>query len=358
MKKLFLLSVAFLLFSFPLQKEAAHADTVSASEIVMDITSERILHKHNENAVLPMASTTKILTAIIIIEDCDLNDVAEVPSEATKAEGSSVYLKEGEHISVIELLYGLMLRSGNDCAVTLAVFHSGSIEKFAETMNERAKLYGASNSHFTNPHGLPDENHRSTAYDLAKITAHAMQNETFRKIVGTQYYRQRNWKNKNKMLVEYEGATGVKTGYTVKAGRCLVSSACRNDMHLVCVVLNSPDMFARSKELLNRSFAEYTPRKIASAQTIYSLKTDVPGKNCEARLKEDVYYPLTERENVKSKVILPQKAYLPVKKDEKIGKIEFYLENQLIFSRDLCIINGAEKSYGDYLKEIVRNFSH
>lgn len=357
MKKLFILAFSFFLVLFSFERTSVYAETSSKSEIVIDIISERVLYKHNENAVLPMASTTKILTAIIVIEDCALTDVVEVPQEATITEGSSVYLKEGEEISVRELLYGLLLRSGNDCAVTLAVFHSGSIEAFAEIMNEKAQSYGATNSRFVNPHGLPDEGHYTTAHDLAKISAHAMRNETFKKIVGTQYYRQRNWKNKNKMLVEYDGATGVKTGYTKKAGRCLVSSAERNDLQLLCVVLNSPDMFARSKELLDNAFSRYQRRKIASKKEIYTLKTDVKGKECTAGLPEDVYYPLEASEKIETRILLPERISLPVKKDEKIGKIEFYLENQLIFSRNLCIINGAEKSYGNFLREIARNFS-
>lgn len=177
------------------------------------------------DARLPMASTTKILTAIIILEDCDLNEIISVPKQAELAGGSSVYLREGDQISVRDLLYGLMLRSGNDCAVSLAIRHSGDLKAFAQAMNERAVRIGAEHSHFCNPHGMPDENHYTTARDLAIISAYAMNNETFREIVSCQYYEAKSWKNKNKMLFDYDGAIGIKTGFTTRAGRCLVTAA-------------------------------------------------------------------------------------------------------------------------------------
>ena len=214
------------------------------------------MHALNADERLPMASTTKILTAIIIIEDCKLDEEVTVPKEAEGAEGSSVYLKAGDVYTVEELLYGLMLRSGNDCAETLALYHSGSIERFAAVMNRRALRMGAEHSSFVNPHGLPDDRHYTTARDLALITAYAMENETFRTIVSCKFYEGRAWKNKNKMLFEYEGADGVKTGFTTRAGRCLVTSATRDGVRLVCVVLSSPQMYERTAELLDQAFVK------------------------------------------------------------------------------------------------------
>lgn len=252
----------------------ASAAAVSKGEAVMEVYTGRLLYGNGQNKRLPMASTTKILTAIIIIEDCNLEKVVKIPAAAVGVEGSSVYLKCGEEYTVEQLLYGLMLRSGNDCAETLALYHSGSIAAFAQEMNERARAWGALNSHFTNPHGLPDENHYTTAEDLAKIACHAMQNPVFREIVSTKFYEPNGWKNKNKMLYNYEGANGIKTGYTVRAGRCLVTGALRGDMQLVCVVLYSPEMYERSAELLDEAFKNYSMQKLYAAENEFIRSTD------------------------------------------------------------------------------------
>ena len=236
-----------------------------SSEIVMEVSTNRVLYGNNYNQKKYMASTTKILTAITIIENCDLSEVVTVTNKTIGIEGSSIYLEEGEKLTVKELLYGLMLRSGNDCAETLAVHCSNSIENFAVLMNETAKRIGANDSNFVNPHGLHDDNHYTTAYDLALISCYAMKNSDFRQIVSTKSIQipwitreyPRVLVNKNKMLKDFEGSTGIKTGFTKKAGRCLVSSCFRNGMEIVCVVLNCPPMFERSKELLTNAFNDY-----------------------------------------------------------------------------------------------------
>lgn len=230
----------------------------SGAEIAMELTTQKVLLENNADEKLPMASTTKIITAIIIVEDCNLDEVITVADEAVGTEGSSIYLKRGEQIDVRDLLYGLMLRSGNDSAVALAIHHSGSIEKFAEEMNRRVKKMGAMDTVLTNPSGLPDDGHYTTARDLCKIACYAMRNGTFKEIVSAENYagKFRSFSNKNKMLKNYEGANGVKTGFTVKAGRCLVSSAERNGMDVVTVVLNCYDMYARSSEILDKCFAD------------------------------------------------------------------------------------------------------
>ena len=207
------------------------AYTNSVSEIIMDVNSGRVLFENNAYEKKYMASTTKILTAICIIENCNISDVITVTDKTVGVEGSSIYLEVGEKLSVKDLLYGLMLRSGNDCAETLAVYCSGSIEKFSLLMNETAKKIGALNSNFVNPHGLHNDNHYTTAYDLALISRYAMKNQDFRSIVATKAVKipfttknyDRYLTNKNKMLKEFDGANGIKTGYTKKAGRCLVT---------------------------------------------------------------------------------------------------------------------------------------
>ena len=234
------------------------AATQSRAECVVEVGSFRFLHELNADLSLPMASTTKILTALIVLEDCSPDEIVIVPAEAERAEGSSVYLRRGEERTVEELLYGMMLRSGNDCAVALAIHHSGSIGKFAAVMNIRAASMGAESSHFCNPHGLPDERHYTTSRDLALIAAHAMGNPAFRAIVSCKYYPSSGWKNKNNLLFNgFEGACGIKTGFTRQAGRCLVAAAERGGRLLVSVVLNCPQMYERTQELLDRCFSRY-----------------------------------------------------------------------------------------------------
>ena len=238
----------------------------------MELTTGTTLCERNADSRLPMASTTKIMTAIIIIEDCNLDEELTVDDRAVGVEGSSIYLKENEQIDVRDLLYGLMLRSGNDSATALAIHHSGSVEKFVEEMNCRAKKVGADNTSFANPSGLPNENHYTTARDLCKIACHAMRNEIFKKVVGTKNYsgKFRSFVNKNKMLSICEGANGVKTGYTHKAGRCLVSSCEREGMDIVSVVLNCPEMYERSCEIFNECFSQYSLVKIGENRVFMS----------------------------------------------------------------------------------------
>ena len=306
----------------------------SAAEIAMELTTGKILSESNSDARLPMASTTKIMTAIIVIEDCRLDEVITVPEAAVGVEGSSIYLKKDEEIDITDLLYGLMLRSGNDSAAALAIHHSGSIEKFVEVMNTRARLWGANNTNFKNPSGLPDDEHYTTARDLCEIARHAMQNQTFRNIVSTKSYKGkfRSYSNKNKMLYDFEGANGVKTGYTVKAGRCLVSSAERDGMDVICVVLNCPDMYVRSKTILSQCLDNFKLVKIDGDKVFVSdnvlckpekTQTFVADKNAELELK---VVPLLKSERVAV--------------GDLVAKLEIHCKNGLLFSENLySIIN-------------------
>ncbi len=317
-----------LLAPLPMREIRTEAATPARAECVAEVTSRRFLHARNEDAELPMASTTKILTACIVIEDCPLDEVVTVPKEAERTEGSSVYLRAGEQYTVRDLLYGLMLRSGNDCAVTLALHHSGSIEAFAQVMTERAHAMGAEKSYFMNPHGLPDGRHRTTARDLALVAAYAMEHETFREIVSCKYYEPRGWKNKNKMLWEYEGATGIKTGFTVAAGRCLVTSAEREGMKLVCVLLNCPETYERTAELLDAAFSSYGMCKLCDASAGYEGYA----------IKYDFSYPLTAEERRALEFRTVSLMPLPEEHGALAGQMEIYLENNLIFSQNLFII--------------------
>lgn len=239
------------------------AEGTASSSVVMDAASGRVLGGSGYHTRGYPASTTKILTALVVLERTEPECVVTVPDEAVGVEGSSIYLRKGEKLTVEDLLYGLMLRSGNDAAVALAVATAGSVERFAAMMNARAAMCGAKDSHFVNPHGLHDDDHYTTAYDMALIAAEAYRNPLFARIVSTSKITvgegesTRCLYNKNKLLGMIDGANGVKTGYTKKSGRCLVGGAFRDGMQLVSVVLNIPDMWQVTTALLENAFEEY-----------------------------------------------------------------------------------------------------
>ena len=232
----------------------------ASGAVCIEMSSRRVLCEDGKDEVCYPASTTKVLTALIAIERRPLDKVVTVSKIAEGVEGSSIYLKAGDTITVEDLLFGLMLRSGNDAAVTLATEVAGGIDEFASIMNEKAKTLGAHNSHFVNPHGLHDDNHYTTAYDLALICAAAYENPDFARIVGTKQRKievsgeARYIANKNKLLKLFDG---VKTGFTKKSGRCLVGGAKRGDMQLITVVLNHGDMWNDTIRMLNFGFDNY-----------------------------------------------------------------------------------------------------
>ena len=309
---------------------------------VLEKTSGRVLYEDNSNEKLPMASTTKIITAITFIDNFDIESVIEIPSDFKGVEGSSVYLKGGEKYSAKDLLYGLMLRSGNDCAEVLASSLVGR-EKFISLMNLTAKICGAINTNLTNPHGLHEENHYTTASDLAIITCYALKNKTFKEIVSTKKYvatelnsgENRIWYNKNKMLGSFDGATGVKTGYTVKAGRCLVSSAERNGMEVVCVVLNVYDMFECSKRLLDEAFYNYKLVKLIDSKKFDYKIADTDLNYYKLQIENDFYYPVSSSDKICVELNLPKFIKKPTKSKEKVGEITIYIKKQLIFCQNI-----------------------
>ncbi len=327
-------------------KQKINADNTT-SEIVIDADSKRILYSNNADIKRGIASTTKILTAITVIENYDISTQLTIKKEWTNIEGSSIYLKQDEIFSAEELLYGLMLRSGNDSAVALAVGLAGDIETFCSLMNETAKKIGANNSNFSNPHGLSDESHYSTAYDLALITAYALKNPLFAKIVSTKSIKigsgesERMLINKNKMLSRYPYATGVKTGYTKKAGRCLVSSAYKNGFNLVCVVLNCGPMFERSEELLQNAYSDYKQvLLLKGGETITHVNVEKTSYYIPVGVKNDIYYPLKddEQNEVKFDLKLYQLSKIPVNYKKEMGTIKISLKNRLLFNEKIFTI--------------------
>ena len=303
--------------------------TEGRAECVMELNSRRILYEKQGDLRLPMASTTKIATAITVLNTRqDVHAEVTIPPEAVGIEGSSVYLKAGDVYSVEDLLYGLMLRSGNDCATALALYTSGSIRDFAVEMNQTAQKAGALQTNFKNPHGLPCNGHYTTARDLSLISCYAMQNAMFRKIVSTKYYEPRHWKNKNKMLEVYEGGIGVKTGYTKEAGRCLVSAAERGEMSLVCTVLNCSNTYERSMALFDDAFSMYSYEKLLENNEKIEV---AQGERREiGYTREEFFYPLMEGEKE-----LVERRIIPIFQKEIIGQIQIWLAKRLLFSTNL-----------------------
>lgn len=347
-KSLIIIFLAAIVVLISVDTKAVNAGNLSMTSaqgaVLMEAESKRVLYEVNAGKQLPMASTTKILTALVAIKNADLDKIVAVPKEAQGIEGSSIYLRAGEHLTIRELLYGLMLQSGNDSAVAIAVLVGGSIEKFAGMMNSCAKSLGAVNSNFTNPHGLADKNHYTTAFDLALISSYAMQDPVFAEIVGTKSITISNegmdYKrliiNKNKILTTFDGANGVKTGFTKQAGRCFVGAAKRGGLQLIAVVLNCGPMFEDSKKMMEFGFANYefvnvTPNfKLCGYVEISNRHNTEVGTIVE----KGVGLPLTNSERLQLKTCLAfnQNVTAPMSKGTPVGKLDVYIGNQLIFS--------------------------
>ena len=332
----------------------------NSAYVVIEESTNRILYEENSDAKLPMASTTKIITAIVTLEHANLEDEVIIPREAVGIEGSSIYLRAGESYTIRDLLHGLMLRSGNDSAVALALHVGGTIENFAKLMNDKAQSVGAYNTNFTNPHGLHDKNHYTTARDLAILTSYAYKNADFREIVSARKYNLKGEfiYNKNKLLSMYDGADGVKTGYTTKSGRCLVSASKRGDMRVICVVLNCYDMWNKSISLMNKAHSEYSLHEIISPES--ETKINVIGgifDTTVAKPTKSILYPLTKSEISKleySYEVFDLKA--PVYKNEICGSVEVYLDKRLIFKENIYTINNVrKKTLLDWISDLTNH---
>lgn len=259
----------------PLDQSMAAPKLSARSAALIDVESGRILYGQDMDRELPIASLTKIMTAIVAIEEGDINDLVTVSPRAVGVEGSSIYLQQGETLRLNDLLYGLMLRSGNDAAVAIAEHVGGSVPGFVRLMNEKAAWLGLNHTHFMNPHGLDEEGHYASAHDLAVLSAYALKNPVFQEIVKTTKTTaplpgaawDRLWINKNKMLRLYPGADGIKTGYTEMAKRCLASSATRNGIQLAAIVLNDGNDWEDSMALLDYGFTHFDWVRLADPLT-------------------------------------------------------------------------------------------
>ena len=333
---------------------------------LIEAQTGRILAEKNSYAKLAMASTTKIMTAITAIEHCeDLDEVFEVSDKAIGVEGTSLYLRKGEKHSLRDLLYGLMLVSGNDASVAIGERVGGTVEHFVDLMNFTAYKIGVKNTHFENTHGLDEKGHYTCAYDLAKITAYALNNPVFKEIVSTQNKKIVNADgkvrylcNKNKLLRTFNGAIGVKTGFTDDAGRCLVSAAERDGMRLVCVVLNCGPMFEESSSLLDWGFNNFKLYNLVENVHFDNIINVSEGEKQNARVGnyETYFYPLKEGElnKLKVDVVLTKNVIAPLQKNSQVGEYKIFFDNNLLFSGKIVTMeNIKERSLKQRLFDIL-----
>lgn len=359
MKKLFRLLVAVLLLSVLLSSMvyaggmqtassdvAAFPDVSAQSYVVADAKTGEVIFSKNENDRMPIASTTKVLTCLVALENTKMDDVVTVTAESCGIEGSSIYLYEGEKLTVRDLLYGIMLESANDAAACIAIHVSGSVDSFSDLMNQKASSLGLVNSHFNNPHGLEDPEHYSTAYDMSRIWCEAMKNSDFRKIVSAKTYKidlendegYRFLSNHNKLLKTYEPSIGGKTGYTRTAGRCLISGAEMNGVELVMVTLNAPDDWSDHKNMLDHAFSLYSTVEVAGEGSVSRVIPVVGGNAKSISVKNTESLTLTVRDVTKlqTKVIAPRFVYAPIlSNDQPIAKIVYTVDGREVASLPL-----------------------
>ena len=313
----------------------AEAQAVSAQKAyVLDAVSGRVLYEKNPNERSLIASTTKIMTALIVCEQCNVLDRMRIPKEAVGIEGSSMYLKEGEILTLQELLYGLMLSSGNDAAVALAIYCGGTVEGFAELMNDKAHILGMKDTHFENPNGLDSPGHYSTAKDLAILAAYAMENPIFAKTVSAKNVKigERYLTNHNKLLWRVEGADGVKTGFTKAAGRILVSSATRNGRRLIAVTIDDPDDWGDHAALLEEGFGRYQIQRIVTEGDKIGSVEVVGGESQRAEVlaAENFDYALAQEERPQLALPGPGFVYAPAVEGADAGYAYVLIEGKAV----------------------------
>ena len=348
------IAAAMAFLALPGRGEPADQAGEAKAMALMECGTGTVIAEKNADMRLPMASTTKIMTALIVLENCGMDETVSVPDEAVGTEGSSIYLRYNERITVRDLLYGLMLASGNDAAVALAVHTAGSTERFADMMNERAADLGLENTHFVTPNGLNDPEHYTTARELCMIACEAVKNEAFREIVSTKYFRtssgeyQRTFKNKNSLLWSFDGAFGVKTGYTMAAGRCLVFGAERDGMTLVGALLNCRPMFETAAELLKNAFSSYkTVRAVASGERIMSIKVENSVENIlEIAAKDSIIALLKsdEEPSFRMETRLYGPVAAPVKAGQALGLLRVYNGGKLIGEAELVAASEVHEA--------------
>ena len=357
---------------------AARPELTAKSAIIIEASTGKILYSKNAEEQRYPASTTKIMTLITALEYGKLDDVITASDKAASTEGSSLWLTAGEQLTLLDMLYGVMLISGNDATVAVAEHISGSVENFAKQMTAKAHVIGAVNSNFTNSSGLPDEQHYSTAHDLAKITAYGYKNQLFAQIVSTQHKvipwpgkdHDRDLYNENKMLWLYDGANGVKTGYTDAAGRCLVSAANRNGIQIIAVVLDSEHMWDDSIKLLDYGFSKLTQLPVVRKDDILKTVKITEGKAGKVKLlaADDIILPVADNEFDKFTTVIdaPDNVVAPVAAGQKLGTVTVMYDNVAVASTELVADRTVERksffkliwgSVVGFVTFVIRNFA-
>lgn len=354
---------------------AAHGDSLDNAKaaIVIDARTGEILYAHNENDRLPMASTTKIMSALIALESGELDEQFTVDSEAIRTEGSSMGLREGDIVTMRALVCGMLLPSGNDAANAAAVRISGSIDAFVGLMNERAGSMGLDDTHFVTPSGLDDytDEHYSTAYDMARLTAQALKNEDFAEICSQKSIKlsfgdppyERWLINTNKLLESCEGVIGVKTGFTDKARRCLVSACERGGATLICVTLNDPDDWRDHSRLYDMSFAKTHEYMLPDSGREYTVQLAGGEKEELTAVAEPVALTLPDSvgDSVEARITLRRFVFAPVEQGEQVGCIRYYSGGRLFYELPIRAVEDVqerkiEKNEWKKLMRTVENY--
>lgn len=348
--------VVFLLLTLLIPNNVFALSLSCRSCVLMDMDSGRILYEKDKENPRLIASITKIMTAILAIENGKLDEVVEVGDEILKMYGSNIYIELGEHITLLDLLYGLMLRSGNDAAIVIAKNIAGSEEKFVEMMNKKAKQIGMKNTIYNNCHGLDEETeNKSTAYDMALLSSYAYKNPIYRKIVGTKKYivktdrKTYEWTNRNKLLFKYSKATGGKTGYTPSAGRTLVTNASSNNLNLTAVTLNDGNEYVSHEAMYEYGFENYKNYLILDKK---KFKIDNAYFKDKIYIKKNFSYPLLEDEKDKILVIVKIEKINNYKNNDRIGEVLVKLDNKKIYSENVYV--KVEKNKNGLLDKIKK----
>ena len=337
------------LFSFAGSVEATNIGVSAKAYCLLDVDLYEVIDEKNSSLRLGMASTTKIMTALIAIESGRLDHTVEVDKRAVGTEGSSVYLADGERMTLRDLVYALMLASANDAAEAIAYYLCGSIDDFTRLMNEKAHELGLENTHFTNPHGLSDSDHYTTARELAMLSARALENEAFREIVSKRSYSflsdktRRSIANHNRLLASYEGCIGVKTGFTKKDGRCLVSAAERDGKRLVAVTLSAPDDWNDHKRLLDFGFSLYEKRELCKAGE-YSFYIHTPNGAVKRILAENakgITLSVRKDARIKAYTELDRIYYREITKGDTVGYTVFKADGKEIARVPLLALQSS-----------------
>ncbi len=354
MKKTICILVSTVLF-ISLMCVCASALSISAqSAVLIDGHGGSVIYEKDAHIRRGMASTTKIMTALVALENCPLEKQVKIADEAVGIEGSSIYLAHGETLTMKQLLYALLLQSANDAATAIAIEVAGSVEDFAVLMNEKASALGLKDTHFTNPHGLYDDNHYTTAYELAVITKYALENDTFRQIVSTAKETiplnkddgTRVLVNHNKLLRIYENAIGVKTGFTKKTGRCLVSAAEKDGTTVIAVTLNAPDDWNDHKALLDYGFEKVKTYHLAAPDSITHKIPVVGGESDYATVTNAGGLSYTcekQTANITSELVIDRFLFAPVKQGDILGQVIFYNNGEEIGRIDLTAQNDVNQ---------------